>query len=82
MRHGRALFALLVFLAMGLRAGEAAPEMSELDKKVAAVLPQPGEDRWLEVPWRTNLMEARAEADAQKKPLFLWIMNGHPLGCT
>src|SRR5205814_832624 len=47
-----------------------------------AVLPTATEDRYLSVHWRTNLMAARREAQAQGKPLFLWMMVGNPLGCT
>ena len=37
---------------------------------------------WQQVPWETTF-HAGAEAAAQaKKPLLLWLMNGHPLGCT
>jgi len=53
-----------------------------LDQQVASVLPKPDEERWLTIPWRTNLMKARAESQRAGKPLFLWIMNGNPLGCT
>lgn len=55
---------------------------SSLDSKIAGVVPQPGEDAWLTIPWQTNLMAARQEAQRTGKPLFLWIMNGSPLGCT
>lgn len=55
---------------------------SDLDVKVASVIPQPSEEKWLTIPWRTNLMLARREAQQSGKPLFLWIMNGSPLGCT
>lgn len=34
------------------------------------------------IPWRTDLWEARREAAAAGKPIFLWEMDGHPLGCT
>jgi hypothetical protein len=53
-----------------------------LDQKIASVAPQPDEDKWLTIPWRTNLMLARKESAKSGKPLFLWIMNGSPLGCT
>lgn len=53
-----------------------------LTQKMQTVLPTEAEERWLQIPWRTNLMRARQEAQQQRKPLFLWIMNGHPLGCT
>jgi hypothetical protein len=55
---------------------------STLDQKIAEVIPTAKEEKWLQIPWRTNLMAARKEAAAQGKPMFLWIMNGNPLGCT
>ncbi len=53
-----------------------------LDEKMKLVMPTEAEERWLTIPWHTNLMEARVEAQRTGKPLFLWIMNGSPLGCT
>jgi hypothetical protein len=57
-------------------------DASALDRDIAAVLPRPSEERWLQVPWRTDFAAARAEANRADKPLFLWMMDGHPLGCT
>ena len=53
-----------------------------LDARIAEILPTQEEDKWLSIPWRTNLMRARQESQYQGKPMFWWIMNGHPLGCT
>lgn len=53
-----------------------------LNNEIASVLPTPQEDRWLQVPWRTSLMPARVEAQNLNRPMFLWIMNGNPMGCT
>ena len=36
----------------------------------------------LQVPRRTDFAAARSEANRADKPLFLWMMDGHPLGCT
>jgi hypothetical protein len=55
---------------------------STLDANIASVVPQPTEDKWLTIPWRTNITLARREAQQSGKPLFLWIMNGSPLACT
>lgn len=55
---------------------------SDLEKRIAEVVPTAKEERWLQIPWRTNIMEARQEAQQKGKPLFLWVMNGNPLGCT
>ena len=41
----------------------------------------PGE-RWREIPWETDLNAAREKARREKKPLLMWVMDGHPLGCT
>ena len=46
------------------------------------IKPTKAEERWLQIPWRTQLWEARREAAAAGKPILLWEMDGHPLGCT
>ena len=56
--------------------------LDALTDKIAAVLPVAEEERWLQIPWNLNLMQARTYASESKRPLFLWIMNGHPMGCT
>jgi hypothetical protein len=35
------------------------------------IRPQPGESRWMEVPWLIDLHEARQQAAAQGKPIFV-----------
>lgn len=53
-----------------------------LEQQIQSLLPTESEQAFREIPWRLNLMEARAAAAAQGRPIFLWIMNGHPFGCT
>lgn len=53
-----------------------------LAQRIASVVPTPAEEKFLTVPWRTNVMAARDEAQRAGKPLFLWIMVGNPQGCT
>ena len=43
---------------------------------------QPPKETYKSIPWRISLLEARGVAARQKKPLFIWAMDGHPLGCT
>ena len=44
---------------------------------------QPAADElWRTIPWRTSLLEAQRRAVTEKKPIFIWAMDGHPLGCT
>ncbi|MFT5468290.1 MAG: hypothetical protein ACI8UO_003399 [Verrucomicrobiales bacterium] len=37
------------------------------------IRPQPGESRWMEIPWLTDLHDARKKAAAEGKPLFLSV---------
>ncbi len=46
------------------------------------IRPQAGELNWLSIPWQTDLREACRMATEERKPIFLWTMNGNPLGCT
>jgi hypothetical protein len=46
------------------------------------IRPADGEDKWATIPWLTSLTQARKEAAARGKPILLWEMDGHPLGCT
>jgi hypothetical protein len=40
------------------------------------------EQQWATIPWQTDLWEARKRAAEENKPIFLWAMNGNPLGCV
>ena len=53
-----------------------------LDEKIAGVLPKASEEKWNTIPWRVDFAAARAEANREGKPMFVWMMNGNPLGCT
>ena len=57
-------------------------EGEALNRKIAGVRPTVEEDRYRQIPWRTNLAEALKEAQSQKKPLFIWAMDGNPLCWT
>ncbi len=46
------------------------------------ILPKQSELAWTRIPWRPSFQEGVAEAQVQGKPVLLWVMNGHPLGCT
>lgn len=52
----------------------------EFDETHRSLLPAP--ETWQTIPWKVDLLEARDLAIREGKPLFLWSMNGHPLGCT
>ena len=49
---------------------------------LAFLAPNAEEMKWASIPWQTDLWEARKLAAAENKPIFLWAMNGNPLGCV
>ncbi|MDF1700069.1 MAG: hypothetical protein P1V36_02780 [Planctomycetota bacterium] len=46
------------------------------------VLPSEAERRWEEIDWQPTYAGGLRASSDQQKPLLLWVMNGHPLGCT
>ena len=40
------------------------------------------EQSWTAVNWLGELWEGRQQAARKGKPMFIWAMNGHPLGCV
>lgn len=63
-------------------AAASAEDASQFRKLHELIVPQEEELAWTQVDWGTDLWEARRAAAAQGKPIFLWEMDGHPLGCT
>ncbi len=86
--HHLAAFAPLASLG-ALAQGDAAPagapaELTPENLPALHALMQPRADEtaWLDIPWHADLWSARAEAARTGKPIYLWEMDGHPLGCT
>ena len=42
----------------------------------------PESEKWKSVPWKLSIVEAQQQAARERKLLFIWAMDGHPLGCT
>ena len=72
-----------LFLAATAQADPPKPALTDAEYTSAlkAVRPAAGEDRFTQIPWLTSLWEARQKAAEQGKPILLWEMDGHPLGC-
>ena len=74
------LFAAAFALAPLARAADITPErFKELH---ALIKPAAAEEKWAEIPWLASLWDARQKAAAEGKPILLWEMDGHPLGCV
>jgi hypothetical protein len=39
-------------------------------------------ETWQSIPWQLSLLEARDLALRQKKPIYMLVRSGHPLGCV
>jgi hypothetical protein len=37
---------------------------------------------WRTIPWRETFQQGVRDAQIEGKPILLWAMNGHPLGCV
>ncbi len=72
---------LSVLAAVSIPAQQPTLSEAKFDELRALLTPDP-QTMWRRIPWRVELLEAQREAAAQNKPLFIWAMDGHPLGCT
>ncbi len=65
----------------------APPSAQELDAPDLArwrehIRPAASETAYEAIPWIPSFAEGVRAANAARKPLLFWAMNGHPLGCT
>ena len=58
------------------------PTASDLAGWRACVLPLGDELGFDSLAWSADLATGLERSAAEQKPLLLWLMNGHPLGCT
>lgn len=78
------LFAALTGLVLALPSARAIEPLrpGQFDKLRTVIKPAATEDKWAQIPWQTDLWEARRKAAAEGKPILLWEMDGHPLVCV
>lgn len=57
-------------------------KLADLEEWRQAIVPSAEENLWLEIPWLASFGEGLHRAARADKPVLLWVMNGHPLGCT
>jgi hypothetical protein len=78
-------FLLLGVWSMLARGDDQVPRIAadDLEHLLAAIKPQKGESPWREIPWLTNVTEARRKALAEDKPLVVFTAaDGSPLSRT
>ena len=57
--------------------GLSVAEFEKLHKELSC-----SREPWQEIPWQLSILEARARAAKEKKPVYLLVRSGHPLGCV
>ena len=58
-------------------------EISEEKFQELLSMLQPSDDEiWRSIPWTTSVLDAQRISCDEQKPIFIWAMDGHPLGCT
>jgi hypothetical protein len=55
------------------------PSPAELTELATIIKPSAAANKWQQIPWLTDLNEARRLATEEKRPLFLWTVFGEPL---
>jgi hypothetical protein len=55
------------------------PSPAELTTLATIIKPSAAANKWQQIPWLTDLNEARRLATEEKRPLFLWTVFGEPL---
>lgn len=78
-------FLPIVFVSLLASAQERVPEIAidDFARLQAAIRPLPGQSRWREVPWVTNITHARNRSLAEDKPILIFTAaDGSPLART
>ena len=83
----RVLFGLIGVVGLVIAASFGSPlsaeELTEARYRELLADIQPAADEpWRTIPWKTDLLDAQRMAAASNRPIFIWAMDGHPLGCT
>lgn len=79
---------LNITLCLGLTFGLAYSHSSEpikpeqFNKLHSIIKPNLDEEKFMQIPWMIDLWEARKKAASEDRPILLWEMDGHPLGCV
>ena len=50
-------------------------------KKLHQELQPPRDELWRTIPWHVSIVEGRELAARTRKPIFVWVASGEPLGC-
>jgi len=58
------------------------PTAKSFERWVEYIRPSEEEACWNDVQWRQSFREGVRDSQIEGKPILLWAMNGHPMGCV
>jgi hypothetical protein len=61
--------------------GDASPLGAVEFEKLHRELQPPKDELWRSIPWHVSILEGREQAAKDRKPIFVWVASGEPLGC-
>jgi hypothetical protein len=82
---------IAIMLILAARIGQGAdqerslqtpPLSAEYTKQRDLILPNPSEQSYRTIAWRTSVLHGIVDAHNSDRPVMIVLMNGHPLGCT
>ncbi len=74
---------LAVLILLGQTALEPSTKLDDEEfARIHEKLRPPKEEGWSSIAWKTSLAEACVQASREKKPVFMVVRSGHPLGCV
>lgn len=72
-----------LFCGTMLLGAAAAPVLDEAGfSKLHAQLQAPPDEAWRTLPWQDTVLKASALAGKEKKPVYMLVRSGNPLGCV
>jgi len=72
-----AMFVVSPLAAQSTRGSDSEASFRRLHE---SIFPAAGEEKWRRTPWVPSISTGVRMAQERKRPLFLWAMNGDPLG--
>ena len=79
----KARYLLSALAGVLLISGVVSAQLTEQEFRTLHQQLKPAADEpWRTIPWKISLLDAQRIAAREKKPIFIWAMDGHPLGCT
>ena len=72
----------IALIAAGMSLGSAQALDETQFHKLHQQLQPASDEAWRTLPWKLSILEARAAAEKSRKPVYMLVRSGHPLGCV